>query len=65
MSSTEKRQVSLYLPMNIYDKIRELSERFGLTVNGYIKSVLADYLLENNFMNEVNKNGQRTNKNYR
>jgi len=53
MSSSEKRQVSLYLPMNIYDKIRELSERFGLTVNGYIKSVLADYLLENKFIKEV------------
>jgi len=53
MSSTEKRQVSLYLPMNVYEKVRELSERFGLTVNGYIKSVLADYLIENKFMNEV------------
>ncbi len=50
MSSTEKRQVSLYLPMNIYEKVKELSGRFGLTVNSYIKSVLADYLLENNFL---------------
>ena len=58
MSDNEIKQVLLYLPDQVHKVLKNICEVFGLTVNGYIKSIILDYLNSNNYIENLElKNG--------
>ena len=50
MPDSETKKVGLYLPINIYEKVKEISDQFGFTINGFIKSIIQDYLIDKNYI---------------
>ena len=58
MTDNKIKQVLLYLPDQVHEVLKNICEIFGLTVNGYIKSIVLDYLSSNNFIENLElKNG--------
>ena len=58
MPNNEVKQVHIYLPDQVHEILKNICEIFGLTVNGYIKSIILDYLSNNGFIENLEiKNG--------
>lgn len=57
---TEKiiKHVVIRLPDQVYKVLKNICETFGLTVNGYVKVIILEYLINNNYIENLEiKNG--------
>ncbi len=58
MTENNIKRLTIRLPDQVHEILKNISKNFGLTVNGYIKSIILDYLNNNNYIENLElKNG--------